>query len=341
VSSTIRQLATLVRGEASGDQETVIKSARRLPEAAAGDITYLYHAWEMEAFNRSHAAAAVVAANLPTCTKALIRVKDPEGAFAAIVEHLAMKTAEGSPIIHPQAVVHPGACIGGDTTIDRFAVIGANTVIGARCRIAAGVVIGASCRIGDDVVLHPRVVIYDDTVIGDRVTVGPRSVIGADGFGYRFQRGRHVKVPQLGNVVIGADVEIGAGAAIDRGAFGSTTIGAGTKIGNLSQIAHNCRIGRHNQFANQVGIGGSTCTGENVVLGDQAGIKDHMDIGDDTVLRPGTGVIQAVRAGSRLFLYPAEEEADAEQIVAGMTDLPKMSEDLERVLEALGATSDS
>src|ERR1019366_6198983 len=117
------------------------------------------------------------------------------------------------------------------------------------------------------VVLHPHVVLYDDTVLGDRVIIHANATIGADGFGYRFQQGRHVKIPQLGNVVIGNDVEIGAGSTIDRGTFGPTTIGDGTKIDNLVQIAHNCTIGKHNVFAAQVGIAGSCTTGNYVMLG--------------------------------------------------------------------------
>ena len=129
-------------------------------------------------------------------------------------------------------------------------------------------------------VLYPNVVLYDGTVLGDRVIVHANAVLGSDGFGYRFVKGRHVKVPHLGNVVVGNDVEIGAGTTIDRGVFQSTTIGDGTKIDNLVQIAHNCKIGKHNAFAAQVGIAGSTTTGNYVFMGGQAGVRDHIKIGD-------------------------------------------------------------
>ena len=143
-----------------------------------------------------------------------------------------------------------------------------------------GAVVGRNCRLGDDVTLHPHAVLYDDTVLGNRVIVHANAVIGADGFGYRMQDGRHVKMPQFGCVEIGDDVEIGAGTTIDRGTFQATRIGAGTKIDNLVQIGHNCQIGRHNLFVSQVGIAGSCSTGDYVVLAGQVGVADHVHIGD-------------------------------------------------------------
>ena len=151
-------------------------------------------------------------------------------------------------------------------------MVGEGSVLGARCRLHSGVVVGRNCRLGDDVVLHPHVVLYDGTILGNRVIVHANAVLGADGFGYRFQGGRHVKMPQFGSVEIGDDVEIGAGTTIDRGTFQATRIGAGTKIDNLVQIGHNCQIGKHNLFVSQVGIAGSCSTGDYVVMAGQVGV---------------------------------------------------------------------
>src|SRR5262249_52828282 len=153
-----------------------------------------------------------------------------------------------------------------------------NTSLGARCHVHPHVVIGRGCKIGDDVVLYPGCVIYDGTVLGDRAIIHANAVLGADGFGYRFQAGKHVKVPELGHVEVGDDVEIGACTTIDRGTFQATRIGTGTKIDNLVMIAHNCRIGRHNMLVSQVGIAGSCNTGDHVVMAGQVGVADHVTI---------------------------------------------------------------
>lgn len=332
---TVRQLANLVSGEVVGDRDVVIASARGLLEAQAGDITYLDYPDQESDLNNSKAGAAVVATIPPTCSKALIRVKDPLQAFATIAQHFRARSPKPPMGIDARVVIHASARVGADAMIAAGVVIGAHTRIGRRCRLHPGVSIGAHCRLGDDVELHPNVAVYDDTVIGDRVTILTRAVIGADGFGYRFQAGRHVKVPQLGNVIIGDDVNIGAGAAIDRGTFGTTRIGAGTKIGNLAQIAHNCQIGARNILGNQVGIGGSSTTGDLVTLGDYAGVKDHIDIGYGVILSPGAGVIQDLPVGKHVQAYPAMADDEARNVFSALGDLPRLHDVLQRVLTRL------
>lgn len=338
VTTTVGQLADLVHGNVVGDGELVIRAARLLRDAEEGDITFLDDADQEAAFEQSNAKAALVTAKLPTCTKALIQVADPRQAFAEILHHFRQKQHREPTGIHDGAVVHATARIGPDPSIDRLVVIGANCVIGARCRIDAGVIIGKNCRIGDDVTLHAKTVLYDDTVIGNRVTIGPRAAIGADGFGYRFRAGRHQKVLQLGNVVIADDVEIGPNSAVDRATFGSTCIGAGTRIGAQTQIAHNCRIGPNNIIGNQIGIGGSTSTGARVIMGDHAGVKDHMHIGDDTVLAPRTGVVQHVPPGAHMTWYPALEQHEADAILPLLSDLPGFEVELRQLLDRLELT---
>lgn len=335
MSFTVRQLAELVQGKVLGDDNLVINAARILQDAQPGDITFLDNPNHAELLRQSRASAAVVAPKTIREDKTLIQVADPLLAFTTIFQHLQGKAASSPTGIDPRAVIHPTVQIGADPSIDSFACIGNDTTLGARCRLASGVSIGKNCRLGDDVVVHPNVVLYDNTVLGDRVIVHANAVIGADGFGYRVHQGRLVKVPQLGNVVVGNDVEIGAGAAIDRATFGSTTIGDGTKIDNLVQIAHNCQIGKHNAFAAQVGFAGSCTTGNYVMMGGQAGVSDHVHLGDGVMVGAKTGIMKDALPGQRLFLYPAHEDKEAMRILACLKKLPTMRKDLLRVLKEL------
>jgi UDP-3-O-[3-hydroxymyristoyl] glucosamine N-acyltransferase len=232
-------------------------------------------------------------------------------------------------------LIDPTTTIDADPSIGPGVVIDAGCRVGKRCRFYPGVVIGKNCKIGDDVVLHPNVVLYDDSVLGDRVILHANTTIGADGFGYRFQQGKHVKVPQLGNAVIGNDVEIGANSAVDRATFGSTRVGDGTKLDNFVQIAHNCQIGKHNAYAAQVGIGGSATTGNYVIMGGQSGIADHITVGDGAMLGAKTGCFNHVAAGKRMFYYPAYEEREAGRILACLKKLPSMRKDLLRIIKEL------
>jgi UDP-3-O-[3-hydroxymyristoyl] glucosamine N-acyltransferase len=335
VSVTLRQLAELVQGQVVGDGDLVIHSARSLQEARAGDITFLETDKNAPQLQTSLASAAVVPATMPVNGKALIQVADPLMAFVAIVRHLHGKPEPARHGIDPRAAVHPSAVVGADASIHPFAVVGAGSVIGARCRIHSGAVIGRDCRLGDDVTLFPNAVLYDGTVLGDRVVVHANAVLGADGFGYRFQQGHHVKVPQLGNVEIGADVEVGACTTIDRGTFQSTRIGAGTKIDNLVQVAHNCQIGQHNLLVSQMGIAGSSSTGNYVVIAGQVGITDHVHIGDGALIGAKAGVTKDVPAGQRTLGAPATPERDQKRILMSLEKLPEMRRALRRVVQHL------
>ena len=335
MGKAVRQLAELVQGNVAGDGDLVIHSARILRDAQPGDITFAVDESYAPMLSESKASAAVVPMDLQCAGKALIHVADPMMAFAAIVQHLQGKSAHQPTGIDPRAIVHGSARVGPDASINPFASVGENTVVGARCLLNQNVFIGKNCRLGDNVILHPNVVLYDDVVLGDRVTIHANSVIGADGFGYRFQNGRHVKVPQLGGVVVGDDVEIGACSTVDRGTFEPTVIAAGTKLDNLVQIGHNCRIGKHNLLAGQTGLGGSTTTGDYVFMGGQVGIKDHIVIGEAAMLGAGTGVIRDVPPRSRMFGYPAQTDREMGRFLATIKKLPLLRRDLQRVLKHL------
>jgi UDP-3-O-[3-hydroxymyristoyl] glucosamine N-acyltransferase len=336
VPITVRQLAELVQGQVCGDGEILIQSARSLSEAGPGDITFVESERYAAQFRTCLASAAVVSAALQASGLTLIRVADPLAAFIAIVRHLQGKSEPEPHGIDPRACVDATARIGPSASILPFASVGAGTVSGARCRIHNGVVIGRNCRLGDDVVIYPNAVLYEDSIVGHRAIIHANAVVGADGFGYRFQNGRHIKVPQLGYVELGDDVEIGAGTMIDRGTFGPTRVGAGTKIDNLVQIGHNCHIGPHNLLVSQVGIAGSCTTGHHVVIAGQAGLADHVHVGDGVVIGAKAGVTKDIAAGERVLGAPATSERDQKRILMSLERLPEMRRDLRRILQQMG-----
>ena len=337
---TLKQLADLVRGTLHGDGSLIIQAARSLQEAGAGDITYVDGNRSAAKLHDSAASAAVADPSVPVNGKPLIHVKDPLGAFVAIVQHLHGRPETPPSGIHPRAFVHPSVLLGKDPSIHPFACIGEGTVIGDRCRIHPNVVIGRDCKIGNDVTIHPNAILYDDTEIGDRTILHAGAVIGADGFGYRFQNGRHMKVPQLGSVIIGSDVEIGACTTIDRGTFQATRIGDGTKIDNLCQIGHNCRIGKHNVFAGQTGIAGSCVTEDYVIFGGQVGVADHLHIGAGAMVAAKSGISKSVLPGQKMFGYPAREERDQKRALATLERLPQMRKDLLAIKRRLRMTEE-
>ena len=335
MSVTLREVAQWVGGELVGDGDLPIRFARPLNEAQSGDLTFADGDRYLTQLHHSPAAAALVPSAAIPNGKPVIRVHDPMMAFARVVERLRPRPAEEPAGIHLSSSIHPSAIIGSGVRIEAFAVIGPGCVIGSGCRIGSGVSIAANCRLGNDVILHPHVALYEDTVVGDRVTIHANAVIGADGFGYRIQDGRHVKVPQLGHVEIGDDVEIGACATIDRGTFGPTRIGSGTKIDNLVMIAHNCQIGRHNLLVGQVGIAGSSSTGDYVVMGGQAGARDHIHIGTGAQISAQAGVRMSVPDGERMLGTPALPESIQRRIWVVIERLPTMRKMLKRIQKQL------
>lgn len=334
--TTLRQLAELVQGELCGDGDLVIHAARPLSDAEPGSITFIEDQKHAQHLITCRASAVVVPKGLRTEGWNVLRVADPVMAFVNIMRHLHGRAEPPPHGIDPHALIHPTASIGEGCSIDPFACIGEGSTVGARCRIHSGVVVGRFCRLGEDVILYPNAVLYDGTVLGDRAIVHANAVLGADGFGYRFQEGRHVKVPQLGHVEIGADVEIGACSTIDRGTFQATRVGDGTKIDNLVMVAHNCQIGRHNLFVSQMGIAGSSSTGDYVVVAGQAGIVDHVRIGDRAMIGAQAGVTKEVPAGLRVLGSPATPEREQKRILMTLEKLPEIRRDVQRIKQQLG-----
>lgn len=336
MSTTVRCLAELVHGQVFGNDGLLIHSARPLKEAGEGDITFIEHEKHLPALHQSQASAVVAPLSLTANGLTLIRVADPLAAFVDIVHHLHGPEKPRPQGIDPRAVVHPSVCLGPEVSIGAFAVIGEGAVLGARCRIFNGVTIGRNCRLGEDVTLHPNVVLYDGTILGHRVTVHANAVLGADGFGYRLQQGRHAKVPQLGSLEVGDDVEVGACSTMDRGTFTATRIGEGTKIDNLVQVAHNCRIGRHNLLCSQTGVGGSSSTGDYVTTAGQVGVADHVHIGERTIVGGQSGVTKDIPPDQRLFGTPAIPAKEQKKSLVILRRLPEIFRDLKWIKQHLG-----
>lgn len=254
---------------------------------------------------------------------------------AALVKVLPRLYPEPEPVagVHPTAVVGDGTDVGADATIGPYAVVGNGVSIGERARIGAHSVVGDGCRLGDDVVLHPQVTLYRRVRIGARSIVHAGTRVGVDGFGYAAIEGVARKVPQVGDCVVGADVEIGANVTIDRGSMGSTEIGDHVKIDNLVHVAHNVRVGAGTTIVAQVGIAGSTTIGRGVTLAGQAGITGHIEIGDGATIAGQAGVFGDVPPGETWSGYPARPHVQALRAQAAVFRLPKWMErlrDLER-----------
>jgi len=312
--------------------------------AEPGDIAWADDEQNIRKIGTSAASAVFVASDveLPEPpTAAVIRVADPLIAFLQVLDILCPRRTRPSNGQSPHAVVHPSAVIGERTNIDPFAHIDEAVVIGDDCDVLPGAYIGPGCRLGNQVVVHPNAVLYSDVQIGDRVTIHASAVLGCDGFGYRQVDGRHIRIPHFGTVVIEDDVEIGAGTTIDRAKLGETRVGEGSKIDNLVLIAHNCRLGRHNLLAGQVGFAGSVTTGDYVVCGGQAGIADHVDVGDGCVLSARSGVHHSLEGGHTYMGAPVSRAEEARRQMIAIRRLPDLRtrvRELEKQLEELVRT---
>jgi UDP-3-O-[3-hydroxymyristoyl] glucosamine N-acyltransferase len=262
-------------------------------------------------------------------------VADVHAAFARIVSHFRPPRTQAAIGVSPYAIVSSTARLGANVNIHPGVTIGDDCEIGDGVTILPGAQILPGCTIANHVHIGPGVVLYENTVVGERSIIHGGAVIGAHGFGYSQVDGRHVPAAQLGYVRIGSDVEIGAATTIDRGTYGATTIGDGTKIDNLVQIAHNCQIGQHNLICSQVGIAGSTTTGDYVVMGGQAGIRDHVHIGSRAVLSAMAGITNNVPDGVVMLGVPATPEREQKLKLAAATKLPEMRKEFKAMRRAI------
>ena len=304
---TVEELAARLELPLRGEGKTKVRSAATLEEADSGQLAFVGHAKFFAAGVVSKAGCLIALAEFPAADSQTVIVSPQPRAHFARALSLLYPIREINPGIHPSALVDPSAQIDPTAEIGPFVSIGPVTRIGARTRISAACQIGASVTIGDDCVLHPRISIYDRILIGARCTVHSGAVIGADGFGFEMAGGAYRKVPQVGTVEIGDDVEIGANTCIDRATLGATVIGNGTKLDNMVHIAHNCRIGSHVVIAAQTGLAGGVTVGDHAIMGGQVGVGDKARIEAKAVVGSGAGILTSkiVRAGEPVWGTPA------------------------------------
>ena len=325
---TLAELAKLVGGTISGDENLVIFGASPAHTAESGHITFLAHADKSFYLTNCRASAIVVPRGMDNDRFATIQVDDPIAAFEMIVRHFCPPRELRKREIHPSAIIDENVVLGQDVSIGPYAVIENDVEIGDRVTICTGVRILAGCKIGTDSVIFPNVVLYENTVIGRRCLIHACAVLGAYGFGYDSSQGTHILSQQLGNTVLGDDVEVGACSTIDRGTYGPTSINDGTKIDNLVMIAHNCRIGKFNLICAGTGVAGSSTTGDYVVMAGRVGVRDHVHIGNGAVLGAMAGVIGDVPEGARVVGIPATPEKEQMRMQVAKARLPEMRREL-------------
>lgn len=339
---TASELAKHLNGEVVGDGSIELSGFAMADSARPGDLTFAEKDSYVAAAEASAASAILVSGNCTSTSKVLIRVANPRIAAAHALPLFFPPQAFAAGI-HASASVADSAVIDPSAHIGAGCVIGENVTIGARTALIGGNHVAHDSQIGSDVRLHPNVVLYSHTEIGDRTIIHSGTVIGADGYGYVFDQGRHVKMPQVGNVVIGNDVEIGSNTSIDRAALGQTRIGSGCKIDNLVHIAHNVTFGENCLILGQCGFAGSTEFGDYCVIASQSGVAGHLKIGQQVTIGSKSGVMRDIADKETVLGYPAAPIQRAKRQWVGIQRLPDIQiqlRDLEKQVAALKARLD-
>ena len=330
MKKTAQEIADFVGGTLHGNPSEQVESVASLAHAGPGDLTYAEPRYLDRVKNTRAACVLVASADFPDRT--VILVSKPRVAFARATQWLipAEKPFTG---IHPTAILAESAWLDSDVAVGAWTVIEPGAQVGRSTVIFPACYIGKNCKLGSDCTIFPNVVLYPGVEIGDQVTIHAGTVIGADGFGFVFDGTRHLKVPQVGGVIINRDVEIGANTSIDRGALDDTILEEGAKIDNLCQIAHNVRIGAHAIISAQTGIAGNSVVGSHATIGGQVGIADYCRIDEKAIVGAQCGVPSRKRvpAGEVFWGTPARPLKDIKIQQAFLGRLPKMAEEIQRL----------
>ncbi|MGO9200009.1 MAG: UDP-3-O-(3-hydroxymyristoyl)glucosamine N-acyltransferase [Limisphaerales bacterium] len=320
---TAAEIAKHLGGEVLGDAALLIKGFAPADRAQPGDLTFAENENYFVRAEQSAASAVIVDGPFNAGKKVLIRVPNARIAFAKTLP-LFFPEPVFAPGVHPTAIVPATAQIDASAHIGPYCVLGPNARIGPRSVLQGGDYVGANCQLAEEVNLFPNVTLYPGTEIGSRVRIHSGAVVGSDGFGYVQDGAVHLKVPQIGNVIIREDVEIGANVTIDRGALGPTIIGKGSKIDNLVQIAHNVILGEHCLIVSQAGIAGSTKLGNYVILAGQAGIAGHLKLGHRVSVGAQSGVMHNIPDGEKWLWTPAQPDRRAKRQMIALQQLPEL-----------------
>jgi UDP-3-O-[3-hydroxymyristoyl] glucosamine N-acyltransferase len=340
---TAQQIAAVVQGEIQGNADVSVWNMAKIEEAKEGDICFLANAKYVDFLYTTKASVVLINSDFELkqdvhCT--LVKVKDAYASFALLLQTYQDITAtKPKEIIEQPSFIASTASVGEKVYIGAFTYVGDHVQIGANAKIFPGCFLGEKVRIGANTILHAGVKIYHECILGDNVIIHAGTVIGSDGFGFAFENGSFKKIPQIGNVVIEDNVEVGANTTIDRATMGSTIIRQGAKLDNLIQIAHNVELGQHTVVAAQAGISGSTKVGKYCMVGGQAGIVGHIKIADFTKINAQSGVAKEIKqehtslTGSPAYDYKSSLKSQV--VYRNLPDLLKRMNELENKLNEL------
>lgn len=329
MEKVLREIAALIDGTLTGDGEIKISGLSNIPMAREGDLTFAVPPHLDEAKNCA-ASAVLIPLDTENFPKPAIKVADPRAAFAKLLEMFTPKL-EIPKGISPKAHIGDGVKIADDVTIMPFAVVDNGAEIRRGTIIYPHVYIGQHVTIGEDTIIYSSATVREFCKVGNRCVIHSSAVIGADGFGFTTKNGVHTKIPQVGNVIIEDDVEIGAHVGIDRAALGSTIIGHGTKIDNLVHIAHNCKIGANCLIVAQTGISGSTTVGDNVTFGGQVGTVGHITIGGNSVYAARSGISKNMPEGFFGCGFPIQSHSEWLRHQAALKKVPDLIEKVRKL----------
>jgi len=320
----LADLAERLGLEVEGDASLEIRGVASLEDGGPQDLGFIRAEAYADRLEKSRVGAVIALAGIDAHGRPALRSEDPSRDFYLAARILVPEPAS-EPGVHPSAVVAPDAKLDATASVGAGCVVGRGARVGARSQLRDGVVLSDGAEVGADCVLHPRCVVAAASTLGDRVVLHPGVVIGSEGFGFVGDgQGGLRKTHNLGRVVVGDDVEIGANSTVDRGTLGDTRIGAGTKIDNLVQIAHNCQIGERVVIVAQVGVAGSTKVGDGAVLMAQAGVAGHLEIGENAFVGPQSGVHSSVPAGARVAGTPERPDLRWHRESAALRYLPRL-----------------
>ena len=323
MEKTLGELARIAGGELEGDGSAVIRGVAAIKEAGPGEITFLANPKYLKELKGTNASAVIAAPGIDVGGRPAIRAGNPYFAFTKVLK--AFHPAKEHPgRVMDGAHVRPEAKLAAGVTVYPGAYVEAGASVGENTVLYPGAFVGEGSSLGRDCTIYPNVVIREGVRVGDRVIIHGGSVLGADGFGYATEGGKHYKIPQVGGVVIEDDVELGANVTVDRGALGDTVVRRGSKIDNLVQIAHNVVVGEDSIIVAQAGVSGSTQLGHHVVLAGQVGIVGHIKIGDGVIVGAKSGVSNNLEAGQMYSGIPALPHRDWLKVQAVLPKLPEM-----------------
>lgn len=333
---TLAQIAELLGSTVEGDTTLVMTSVASLESAGPSDISFVANAATLRRLAGSRAGAVVAPPGLDVDDRPVIRHKVPHFAMATLVA-VAHPEPPPSGRVHELASVAPDVVLGEDVTVDAFAVVGAGATLGDGARIGAGSYVGAGSTIGPGTLLHPGAVVRERVQTGRDCVIHPGAVIGGDGFGFVRYEGRHRKVPQVGGVVLGDEVEIGSNACVDSGTLDPTVVGDNTKIDNLVQVGHNCRIGKRVILCGQVGIAGSTTIEDDVTMAGQAGATGQITIGAQSMIGAKSAALSNVKPGSVVGGVPSMPLVEWRKASKAFRHLPDLRKEVRALRKQLAA----